>query len=97
MLEGKNILLNHEGNLVKHGFFTTRYVEAENTKKAELAAIALVKNDSSFSKAIQNDSSSEPIIYLEELNEIESFKDINTPGTGYSFYRDTKPWWKFWN
>ena len=96
ILEGKNFQLDHEGKIVKHGFFTTRYVEANNPEEAELTAVTLIKEDTSLTESVRNDRSSEPMIYLNELCEIESFEDANVPGTGYSFYIDKKPWWKFW-
>ncbi len=95
-LEGKNFLLEQEGKIVKHSFFTTRYVEANNPKEAELSAVALIKNDTALTESVRNNHSLEPMIYLEGLSEIESFEDINVPGAGYSFYTDNKPWWKFW-
>ncbi len=96
MLEGKNFLLEHEGKILKHGFFTTRYVEANNPEEAELSAIDLIKNDSTLTKSVRNDDFLEPMIYLDGLSEIESFNDMRVPGTGYSFYIEKKLWWKFW-
>jgi hypothetical protein len=39
-LHGRNFLLDLDGNASSHGFFTTRWVEAENAEAAELAAVA---------------------------------------------------------
>jgi hypothetical protein len=91
MLEGKNFLLNHEGKLQKHGFFTTRYVEANNPEEAELKAVDLIKTDSKLTESVKNDRADEPMIYLEELFEIESFEGENIPGTGYSFFLEDEP------
>ena len=35
MLEGKNFLLNMEGSIKKYGFYTTRYLEANNPEDAK--------------------------------------------------------------
>ncbi len=96
MLQGENFFIEHEGAVVKHGFIATRFVEAANPEEAEIAAVTLIKNDETLVELVQPDATSEPMIYLEELYELESFEGINTPGHGYSFYIDKKPWWKFW-
>ena len=86
LLEGKNFLLSHEGKLQKHGFFTTRYVEAGNPEEAELNAVDLIKGDTTLIASVKNEHSDIPMIYLEELYEIESFDDKKVPGAGYTFY-----------
>jgi len=35
MLEGKNFLLNMEGSIKKYGFYTTRYLEANDPEDAK--------------------------------------------------------------
>lgn len=79
-----------EGKLRKHGFYTTRFVEASNPEEAELKAINLVKNDSHLKDAVQNDKSDSPMIFLEALYELESFEETIMPGSGYTFYIDNE-------
>ena len=86
MLQGKNFLLNFDGKSQKHGFYTTRYVEANDPEEAELKAVDLIKMDSKLTESVQNDHSDVPMIYLDELIELECFEGENITGTGYSFY-----------
>ena len=88
LLEGKNFLIESEGKLQKHGFYTTRYIEAKNPEEAELKAVETIKNDRELIDAVKNERSNPPMIYLEELYELESFEGLNSPETGYSFYID---------
>ena len=75
--DGKNTLM---------GFYTTRWVEASSPKEAEIVAIEMIKNDQELSEAIINEKDNPPMLYAEEILEIESFEGVNPPGTGYTFY-----------
>ena len=88
MLNGKNFKINSDGKLEKFGFYTTRWVQADNPQEAELKAVSLVREDKSLKASICNESSDPPVIYLDELTEIDSFDGINVPGAGYSLYPD---------
>lgn len=96
LLHGKNFFIENEGSVVKHGLFTTRFVEANNPEEAKIAAVSLIKNDTALVESVSRDASSEPMIYLEEICELESFEGVSAPGSGYTFYIDKKPWWQFW-
>jgi ribosomal protein S27AE len=87
MLEGRNFLLDIEGSVKKYGFFTTRYVEAEDFQQAEMKAMQLIREDQVLKTATKNESS-KPMIYLESITELESFEGLHLPGTGYSFFPD---------
>jgi len=87
-MEGKNFLLNLEGITQKYGFFTTRYIEANNPEEAELKAVQLIREDSEISESIKNPQSDPPMIYLNTLDELASFEGVDVPGAGYSFYPD---------
>lgn len=89
MLHGKDFLLDYEGEKQFHGFFTTRWVKAENPKEAELAAVRLIKEDVRLVNATSNKNGEEPepMIYLEELSEVSWLTYLRRrPGVGYSFY-----------
>ena len=87
MLEGRNFLLDIEGSVKKYGFFTTRYVEAENPEQAEIKAVQLIKEDRSLKMAAKNEGL-KPMIYLDSITELMSFEGVRLPGTGYSFFPD---------
>ena len=85
-LNGRNFLINMEGKPQRHGFYTTRWVEAENPDDAELKAVENIKADSELKKCVLNDKDDPPMIYLEEIYELDSFNGVNPPGKGFSFY-----------
>jgi hypothetical protein len=87
-LDGQNFEIEFDGKVQRLGFFTTRWVEAVDSKEAELKAVELVKNDELLAKSICNKKDNPPMIYLSELLEMDSFDNINVPGGGYSFYPD---------
>ena len=70
------------------GFYTTRFVEAESPKEAENLSVELIKNDSKLKDTVLNDRSDPPKIYLESIDELESFGGNSVPGDGYIFYPD---------
>lgn len=88
MLNGRNFLISLEGTVQKLGFFTTRWVEANDPNEAELQAVALVKNDSDLRAAVKNEHADPPIIHLEEVVEVADFEGVQVPGAGYSFYAE---------
>ena len=88
LLEGKNFLIEYEGKLQKHGFYTTRYIEAENPEEAELKAVEAIKSDKKLIESVKNYRADAPMIYLEEISELETFENVKPPGSGYSFYID---------
>ena len=90
MLEGKNFLIEYEGKIQKHGFYTTRYIEAENLEEAELKAVETIKSDKKLIDSVKNERTDAPMIYLEEISELETFENVNPPGTGYTFYIEDK-------
>lgn len=84
MLRGENFPLKKgikNRNQLK-GFYTTRWVEADNPFEAELAAVGLVRADEQW-KRVPPQRFPAPKIFLEDLWEVNA---IDSPGQGYSFY-----------
>ncbi len=88
--------MDFDGELLKFGFSTIRYVEAANPEEAELKAVEIVKKDESLISALKNDDDDSPMVYLDKLYEVENFGSEMVPGEGYTFYPEEKPWWKLW-
>ncbi len=84
LLNGRNFLLQTDGEPKRLGFYTTRFVEAQDPEAAELAAVQMVRKDSAF-QLVLNDRSDPPMIYAEEIAECVR-SDSEYPNTGYSFY-----------
>jgi hypothetical protein len=87
-LQGKNCLLNIDDKTEKTGFYTTRFVEANDELEAENKSVELIRNDPQLRQSVLNEKGDPPIIYLEDIEEISDFDGINTPGAGYTFYPD---------
>ena len=85
-LQGENFLLSFDGKPEKHGFYTTRFVEANDPKEAETISINLIRNDPDLKAAVLNKQGDPPMIYTKEIEELINFKDIEPPGGGYTFY-----------
>jgi hypothetical protein len=89
-VRGENFLINLDEVEQKIGFYTTRYVEAQNEEAAEYAVIDMLRGDPKLSKGVLNDETDPPIMYAEEVEEIDSFQGLPLPGTGFAFYPDEK-------
>jgi hypothetical protein len=85
-IHGRNFLLNLEGDSQKHGFYTTRFVEAKSEEEAEEKAISILRDDPKLRGSASNDWSDPPIMFVEEMTELDPSEDINVPVMGYSFY-----------
>ena len=82
-------MLRFDGKPEKHGFFTTRFVEANDPEEAEKISINLIRNDTDLKAAVLNKQGDPPMIYLKEIDELEGFGDIEPPGSGYTFYPES--------
>ena len=85
LIHGENFLIRLDGKIKRLGFYTTRYVEAEDTKLAEFKAVEFIQND--LDQIVLNSHENPPMLYAEDIKELKSFEGISPPGTGYSFYR----------
>jgi hypothetical protein len=91
LLRGQNFLLNLEGKRERVGFYTTRFVEAQNPQEAEANAISALRTDPELCDSVLNDKSDPPMMFIEEITELESFDGLTLPGTGFSFYTCEQP------
>lgn len=80
--------MTDDGTKTSMGFYTTRWVEASTPEEAEITAIELIKNDHELKAAIINEKDAPPMLYKENISEIENFEGVNPPGAGYTFYRE---------
>jgi len=72
MLRGENFLLDFVDKERKHGFFTTVWVDAKDPEEAELKAVDKIRKQEDLSSGLLNRSDDFPMIYLEEIQEIDS-------------------------
>ena len=88
MVQGVNFLLEMDNELGKFGFYTTRFVRAANVSEAENLAVEMLRIE--LRKSARNDQSDSPVIFVEEVEELESFEGLNPPGTGVVWYPDER-------
>jgi hypothetical protein len=84
-IDGDNFDILLDGKVGKHGFFTTRFVEAKGSKEAEALAINLIRDE--LKSIVLNDRSDPPTLYVEENYEVDDFGDNLVPGTGFTWFK----------
>lgn len=83
-VEGKNLLTNIDGQVGKRGFFTTRFIEAEDARDAGSIALRLIRNE--LQPVILNAPSDPPTILVEEINDVNGFGAYPVPGAGFTWF-----------
>jgi len=89
-IRGENFLINLDGIEQKLGFYTTRYVEAQDEKAAEYIVMDMLREDPKLAQGVLNDKSDPPLMFAEEVEEVVSFEGRPFPRTGFAFYHDEK-------
>ena len=87
LMNGKNFLIKVNNQEEKLGFYQTIYLESSNAEQAELDAVQIIRN-SDLKELVLNDKEDPPMIYLEEIEEIDSFKGVENMIEGRAFYTD---------
>lgn len=85
VLTGKNFIIK-EDELRRIGFYTTRVVEATSVEEAKNVALSKIRNDNRLIEIVNNDESDPPMLFINELKELESSSE--SKDTGYSFYKE---------
>src|SRR5262245_48562596 len=88
MVEGANFLITFDSEQAKYGFFTTCFLEAENKAAAEANVMDMLREE--LADIVQNDLSDSPVMFLDEIEEIDSLVDCPSPGTGLVWFPDEK-------
>ena len=82
LVNGQNFLLEMDGENRKTGFYTTRFVEAQDAEQAEALAVELIKSDPKLSNIVLNKRGDSPRVYVEEIEEVKRLR----AQAGYAFY-----------
>lgn len=69
---------------LRHGFFTTRFIEAEDRSTAGKIAVDLIKKE--LTGTLLNDQFNAPTMRVDEVTEVLSFGDNLVPGKGFTWY-----------
>lgn len=96
-INGRNFLVDFEGRVAKHGFFTTRCVDAADPAVAENAAVQMIRETQQLRDLVHNTSGDPPIMEVTQIVELESFDGIENREPGFVWYvEDSRRWWQFW-
>ena len=88
MVEGVNFLIGMDSEIRKYGFFTCRFVEAWDKDEAEAKVIEMLRVE--LKTLVQNEKSDSPMMFLEEIEELETFGEFKVPGAGFTWYPDER-------
>ncbi len=84
-LHGQNFLMGGDQGPRKMRFYSTRLVEAENPRRAEIIARDLIRNDTRLKNGVLNKESDPPMIYLESVSEVSAMA-YDAQNRAHSFY-----------
>jgi len=82
---GEKAHLALDGMPQDYGFYTHRFVEAEDEATAEQVAFEIVRRQLA-DRGIERGYALE----VEELAELESFEGVSVPGEGFTFYPEDR-------
>ena len=85
-VEGVNFLIKVDTEITKLGFFTTRFVEAQDEHAAENQTMDMLRVE--LKTLVENDKADSPMMFVEEIEELQSFGEFKVPGTGFTWYQD---------
>ena len=74
----------------KMGFITTVHVRARNLNEAELRAVNVLRRDKALLTSVRNPKSNPPQMFVENIQELQSFKGLRVPRVGFTFYDERK-------
>lgn len=98
LMRGEDFLISMDGKSELLGFYQTIYMEAPSAEEAENKAVDTVRQ-SDLREIILAGSDRRPMIYMDEMEEIESFQGIDSLVQGRAFFPMSdvkKKWWQFW-
>jgi hypothetical protein len=85
-VRGENFLMRFGEHEQKLGFYTTVFVEAQDSQSAEMQAVDLLRNDENLLTGTLNSKSDSPMMFVEDVEEFETFEGRSVPRTGFSFF-----------
>jgi len=79
VINGENFLVEMDGVIEKHGFFTVRSVSADDPAAAESMAVQVLRDDQKLRGLIKNTPDDPPTMSVNEIIEIETFDPNEQP------------------
>jgi hypothetical protein len=87
-VRGENFLMDFDNKEQKIGFYTTVFIEAHTEEAAELEAMDLLRHDPMLVSNVLNAKADPPMMFADEIEELESFEGLHLPRLGFSFFTD---------
>ncbi|MDH5640259.1 MAG: hypothetical protein OEY28_03120 [Nitrospira sp.] len=85
MLRGEDFILDVDGTPTRLGFFATRWVRARTAGEAEVAVMALVRNDQTLASRVHRDTTATPTLSAENIERRPWWQGFRSGG-GYTFW-----------
>jgi hypothetical protein len=96
-INGRNFLVEVDGQVSRMGFLTHRVVEARDPGAAENAAVKELRETQSLRDLVRNASDDPPTMDVGEIAELEPSGPREELETGLIWYVESpKRWWQFW-
>ena len=86
LIHGQNFMIEVDGETKPMGFFTTRFVEAENHDQAEELAVQMLRDLESLRSLVKNPEDNRPEMVIEETEELASLEGISETEPGLAWY-----------
>ena len=86
LLNGRNFLLEMGDRVASHGLYTTRFVDANTPDEAELKAVNSIRKREDIKPMLRNGLDAPPMLFAEEIEEIETFEGIENLEQGIAWY-----------
>jgi hypothetical protein len=97
MINGQNFLIEMDGRVAKHGFFTTRIAESPDPAAAEHAAVQMIRQTQRLGDLVRNDPDDLPVMDVTSIVDLESIEEYESRETGFVWYEERpRRWWQFW-
>ena len=84
IINGQNFKMKFDDNVQCSGFFTTRRVEEKDVEIAEKLALDSIRTE--LEGLVLNDRDDPPMLYTDQIFEVESFEGEPVPGEGFTWY-----------
>ncbi len=85
-IEGKNFIIRSDDGVDTLGFYATRFIKAYSVSKAEQKSMDLIRKE--LKGIVLNEKDDPPILFIEEIDELESFGEYPVPGTGFTWFKE---------
>lgn len=97
VINGQNLLVEMDGRIAKHGFFTTRIVESPDPVAAEHAAVQMIRETQRLRDLVRNEPGDPPVMDVTSVVEVEPGEESESREPGFVWYEERpRRWWQFW-